>query len=101
MRVGLRPPRDPEAVADRVENEKNKNQEIGDDENQAPRLPRRHPCRDRRAANSALIERDRRHASPKSRPPGRPGLPCYEPATCLMRAIISSTAFSTGTFSLA
>src|ERR1700752_2139003 len=102
MHVGVRPARDPEAVSDRIKNEENKDEQIGDDQDQAPGLPRRHPCRNRCPAARRLADRDRRHRHTLTENPGR----CrgrgrtYQPATCLIRAIISSTALSTGTFSL-
>ena len=52
--VGLRAARDPEPVADRIENEENEDQDVGDDQDDAPGLPRRHPCGNRRAAASGL-----------------------------------------------
>jgi hypothetical protein len=76
VHIGVRAARHPEPVSDRVENEENENQDVGDDQDDAPSLPRRHPSRNRRTAAVAPAQRDRRHAAtpttrPSARAPGR------------------------------
>ena len=108
VHVARRVARQPEAVADRVEHEDEEHEQVGRRASRAPELPRdaaaaaaggrRRRRRVRRSvvmAVSALAAEDCQPCGPS---------PCrsqrYQPATALMRAIISSTALSTGTFSL-
>ena len=114
--VALRIPREPQPVEHRVDDEHREDEHVRRQQQQAPELPGRQAARGgagrRRRAESPG---DRRSwpwlgaADARAHPPHRARAPAAgerapvratgQPATCLMRAIISSTAFSTGTFS--
>ena len=103
VHVALRMARQPEAIAHRVEHEHQEDEEIRHHHEAAPELPAAGPPGGARAS----APRHRfdcsgcRHDCLESLPAEEgAGAQLGAPATVLMRAIISSTALSTGTFSL-
>ena len=94
-------------VADRVEHEDEEDEDIGRDQDRCPRPAR--PTSAPPPQRGATASASRTASVDMASCPGSSGRPddgrpesqsAAQPATCLMRAIISSTALSTGTFSL-